>query len=397
MSEKISFSELIKKEKQFILQTYKRYPIIVEYAKGSYIYDIYGNKYLDFLAGIAVNLLGHSHPKVLSAVERQISRYMHISNYFYQDVQIELAEKIIELSGFSKIFFTNSGTEANEGALKIVRRWGNQRKKSVIISFTGGFHGRTYGSLSLMDKPLYKDLMYPFLDGIKILPYNDIETLKKNLNSDTAGIFLEFIQGEGGITEVDEEFVETLWNLKKKFKFLIVADEVQSGIFRTGKMFAFQHWGFVPDIVTIAKGFGGGLPLGGILVSKELDNIFEKGMHGTTFGGNAVACAAGLATINEIVPSLLEHISTISSYLEKALHQIKNDYPEKVIEVRGRGLMRGLVLSFEASKLVEKLLEVKIIANATSRNVLRLVPPLIITENEVDLFYYSLKNVLQKI
>ncbi len=342
-------------------------------------------------------MLGHSHPKVLSAIERQILRYMHISNYFYQDVQIELAEKIIELSEFSKIFFTNSGTEANEGALKIVRRWGNQRKKNIIISFTGGFHGRTYGSLSLMDKPLYKDLMYPFLEGIKILPFNNIEALKSNLNSDTAGVFLEFIQGEGGISEVDDKFVETLWNLKKRYNFLIVADEVQSGLFRTGKMFAFQHWGFVPDIVTIAKGFGGGLPLGGILVSKELENIFEKGMHGTTFGGNAVACAAGLATITEIVPFLLEHIKSISTYLDKALHQIKEEYPEKVIEVRGRGLMRGLVLSFDASKLVEKLLEVKIITNATSRNVLRLVPPLIITENEVDLLYNGLKNVLQKV
>ena len=394
---KLDTASLVELEQKYILQTYKRYPIVVDYAKGSRIFDKNGNEYLDFLAGIAVNLLGHSHPKIIQAVENQIRRYMHLSNYFYQDVQIELAEKILTLSGYSKIFYTNSGAEANEGALKIVRRWGNQRNKKTVVAFTGGFHGRTYGALSLMDKPHYKELMGPFLDGIKILTFNDVDALKSILSHDTAGVFIEFIQGEGGISEAQEQFVQELWDLKKKYNFLIVADEVQSGIFRTGKLFAFQHWDVSPDIITIAKGFGGGLPLGGILVKSELENIFEKGMHGTTFGGNAVSCAAGIANLNVIYPDLLDHINFISDYLDGILQRIKQEFPEKVLEVRGRGLMRGLVLSFEAIRLVEKLIDERIITNATAKNVLRLVPPLIISKDDVDLFYIGLKNALQKV
>jgi acetylornithine/N-succinyldiaminopimelate aminotransferase len=394
---KLDTASLVELEQKYILQTYKRYPIVVDYAQGTRILDKNGNEYLDFLAGIAVNLLGHSHPKIIQAVENQIRRYMHLSNYFYQDVQIELAEKILTLSGYSRIFYTNSGAEANEGALKIVRRWGNQRNKKTVVAFTGGFHGRTYGALSLMDKPHYKELMGPFLDGIKILTFNDVEALKSTLSHDTAGVFIEFIQGEGGISEAQEQFVQELWELKKKYNFLIVADEVQSGIFRTGKLFAFQHWDVSPDIVTIAKGFGGGLPLGGILVKSELEKIFEKGMHGTTFGGNAVSCAAGIANLNVIYPDLLDHINSISDYLDGILKRIKKEFPEKVLEVRGRGLMRGLVLSFEAIRLVEKLIDERIITNATAKNVLRLVPPLIISKDDVDLFYIGLKNALQKV
>lgn len=388
---------LIEKEQKYILQTYKRYPILIDRAYGTKIYDIYGNEYLDFLGGIAVNVVGHCHPNVITAIERQIKRYLHVSNYFYQDVQIEYSSKFLEISGYDKIFFTNSGTEAIEGALKIVRRWGNHRNKQKIISFTGGFHGRTYGSLSLMDKPHYKESMGPFLDNIKILEYNNSEALLNNIDDNTAGVFLEFIQGEGGLAKVSNSFVEKLMELKKKINFLIVADEIQSGMFRTGKLFAFEHYNIKPDIVTIAKGFGGGLPLGGILVQSHLQNIFEKGMHGTTFGGNPVACVAGLATLNVIYPNLLSKINDISKYLWNRLENIKDKFSEKVKEVRGLGLMCGLVLNFEANRLVEKLLEKKVITNATSRNVLRLVPPLIISEEDVDTFYHRLEDALAEI
>lgn len=388
---------LIEKEQKYILQTYKRYPILIDRAYGTKIYDIYGNEYLDFLGGIAVNVVGHCHPNVITAIERQIRRYLHVSNYFYQDVQIEYSSKFLEISGYDKIFFTNSGTEAIEGALKIVRRWGNHRNKQKIISFTGGFHGRTYGSLSLMDKPHYKESMGPFLDNIKILEYNNSEALLNNIDDNTAGVFLEFIQGEGGLAKVSNSFVERLMELKKKINFLIVADEVQSGMFRTGKLFSFEHYNIKPDIVTIAKGFGGGLPLGGILVQSHLQNIFEKGMHGTTFGGNPVACVAGLATLNVIYPNLLSQINDISKYLWNRLENIKDKFSEKVKEVRGLGLMCGLVLNFEANRLVEKLLEKKVITNATSRNVLRLVPPLIISKEDVDTFYHRLEDALAEI
>ncbi|MCX7908524.1 MAG: acetylornithine/succinylornithine family transaminase [Ignavibacteria bacterium] len=384
-------------EQSKFLQTYKRFPIVIENAKGSRIYDKFGTEYLDFLSGIAVNVVGHSHSKVISAIEKQISRYMHISNYFYQDIQIEYASKFLEIAGYDRLFYTNSGTEAIEGALKIVRRWGNLRNKRKIISFSGGFHGRTYGSLSLMDKPHYKELMGPFLDNISIINFNDINALNNSIDSETAGVFIEFIQGEGGLQKVSKEFVEMLWELKSKYNFLIVADEIQSGMFRTGKLFAFEHYFVKPDIVTVAKGFGGGLPLGAILVQSNLQHIFEKGMHGTTFGGNPVSCAAGLATLEIIYPDLIPHILEVSRYLWEKLELIKNEFPSYVKEVRGKGLMCGLLLTFDAIILVEKLLEERIITNATSKNVLRIVPPLIINNEDVDLFYNGLKNALSKI
>lgn len=389
--------EIVEKEQKYFLQTYKRYKIEVDYARGSRIYDKNGKEYLDFLSGIAVNVVGHCHPEVIKAIEKQIRRYMHVSNYFYQDIQIEYSAKILELANYERIFLTNSGTEATEGALKIVRRWGNQRNKHIVVAFEGGFHGRTYGSLSLMDKPHYKELMGPFLDNISIIKYNDIDSLVGTINNSVAGVFLEFIQGEGGLEKVSPEFVHKLWDLKKKYNFIIVADEVQSGMFRTGRLFSFEHYGIKPDIVTTAKGFGGGLPLGAILVKSHLENIFEKGMHGTTFGGNPVACAAGLATLNVIYPDLLPHIQNISRILWQTLERIKNEFETKVLGVRGLGLMCGLVLNFEAIRLVELLLEEGIITNATSRNVLRLLPPLIIIESEVEKLYEGLRNALSKI
>lgn len=388
---------LIEKESRLLLQTYKRIPIVVDYAKGTRIYDTEGNSYLDFLGGIAVNLLGHSHPKIIEAIKEQCERYMHLSNYFYQDAQIKLAEKLLQLTGYSRVFFANSGTEANEGALKICRRWGNQRNKKIIIAFTNGFHGRTYGSLSLMDKPKYKELMGPFLDNIKILPYNNIQILEKAIDTDTAAVFLEFIQGEGGLEEASKEFIDMLWELKNKFNFLIVGDEIQSGIYRTGNFFAFNKFNVEPDIVTLAKGLGGGLPLGAILLKESLANVFEKGMHGTTFGGNAVACTAGLTVLDEVSENLISHINSISKYLWKKLNDLADKFPNKIVEVRGRGLMCGLLLNFDATRLVEALFEEKIIANATSKNVLRLVPPLIISESDVDELINGLSNVLEKI
>ncbi|MGQ9818351.1 MAG: aspartate aminotransferase family protein [Candidatus Kapaibacteriales bacterium] len=387
---------IFEKEKKYILQTYKRFPIEVGYAKGTHIFDRTGNRYLDFLAGIAVNLLGHSHPKVIEAIERQIHKYMHLSNYFYQDTQVELAELLCKLTGYDKVFFSNSGTEAIEGALKIVRRWGNLHNKPLIIAFTNGFHGRTYGSLSLMDKPHYKEMMDPFLNNILILPYNDISALQKNIDQNVAGIFIEFLQGEGGLVSATEEFASELQRLKDKFNFLIVADEIQSGIFRTGYFFAFERFNVKPDIVTLAKGIGGGLPLGAILLKSHLQNIFDVGMHGTTFGGNPVACAAGKATIEEINDNLVDKIKFVSAYLHQQLELIKNKFPRLLKEIRGFGLMKGLLLTFESSKLVEALLEEKIITNSTSKYVLRLVPPLIVTIEDIDKFINGLENVLKR-
>lgn len=385
---------IFEREHESILQTYKRLPVAVAKAEGCRIYTNDGECYLDFLAGIAVNALGHSNPKIIEACAKQMNRYMHLSNYFYQDVQIELAEELKQISGFDKVFFSNSGTESVEGALKLVRRWSKTRSKSMIYGFTGGFHGRTYGPLSLMDKPLYKAGMEPFLSDTGILEYNNCEMLEASINENTAAVILELIQGEGGISSVTDEFCLKLSELRDKYGFLIIADEIQSGAGRTGRFFGYEHFGAKPDIVVMAKGIGGGLPLGALLVSKELSSVFEKGMHGTTYGGNAVACAAGLAVVKELQSDVMQNASDTGAYLKECLTKLKDEFPALILEVRGFGLMLGLLLSFEAIKLVNALLEKKVISNAASGNVLRIVPPLIITRSDADEFLTKLRDCL---
>jgi predicted acetylornithine/succinylornithine family transaminase len=386
--------ELMDREHEAIMQTYKRLPIVIDRAEGCYIYDCDGNKYLDFLGGIAVNALGHSHPLILEAVQNQIEKYMHVSNYFYQKPQITLAEKLKETTGMDKVFFTNSGTEATEAAIKLSRKWGTQNGKKNMIAFSGGFHGRSYGALSLMDKPVYKDGMGPFLDNMKVIDYNDIDQLRHNVNEETLALMLEFIQGEGGISQVKPEFVKTIEELRAKYGFLVIADEIQSGIGRTGKFFAYEHYGIMPDIITSAKGLGGGLPLGAIIVNEKLRDVWAKGNHGTTYGGNAVACATGYVVVDLLSKGLMQNVVLVGDYLEEKLFALKEKYETIILEVRGKGLFRGLALSMDASLILGKLIDKKVIANATSGTVLRIVPPLIAGNTEVNHFVSVLDEVL---
>ncbi len=386
---------IINREKSAILQTYKRLPIAIDHANGCYIFDKNGNKYLDFLAGIAVNALGHSHPAIISAIKIQAEKYLHVSNYFYQEPQITLAEKIKQISGLDRVFYTNSGTEAADGAIKLARKWGFDQDKTNIYGFSGGFHGRTYGALSIMDKPNYKINMGPFLENSYVLPLNDVSALESKINEKTAAIFLEFIQGEGGISEPTEEFMNKILELKAKFGFLFIADEVQAGIGRSGKYFAFQHHNILPDVIITAKGLGGGLPLGAIITNEKMANVWEKGNHGTTYGGNALACATGMVVLNELESGLIDQINSVGNYFHLKLTEIMSKFPDKVLEVRGRGLMKGLLLSFDATILVEKLLEQFVIANAASGTVLRIVPPLIVTQKEIDEFIEKLDICLK--
>jgi predicted acetylornithine/succinylornithine family transaminase len=389
--------EIIEKEHEYIYQTYKRLPIAVDYAVGTRIYDKNGDSYLDFLGGIAVNALGYSHPAILKAMREQMEKYLHISNYFYQEPQILLAEKLCKISGFDKVFFTNSGTEATDGAMKLVRSWSKQNNKSEILAFSGGFHGRTYGALSIMDKPLYKENMGPFLEKTKVLKLNDIASLYENINSDTAAVFLEFIQGEGGISEPDKDFLEILLELKEQYHFLLVADEVQAGTGRSGKFFSYEYHNVMPDIVTMAKGMGGGLPLGCILFSKKLADIWGKGSHGTTYGGNALACVTGKVVINELENGLLDQIVENGNYLQSKLYEIKEKYSSKVIQIRGRGLIQGILLNFDAQILVDELIKLKVITNSASGFVLRLVPPLIVDKDDIDEFIDKLDLALENV
>lgn len=384
---------LMEREHNVVFQTYRRINLAIDRADGVRIYDVDGRSYLDMLGGIAVNALGHSHPRVIAAIEQQIRRYMHVSNVFYQEPQVRLAEQLVAASGYPRVFFSNSGAESTDGALKMARRFGSATGRYDVIGFSGGFHGRTYGALSIMDKPLYKDGMGPFLPNTLILPFNDIDALEARVDENTAAIMVEFLQGEGGIAEATQEFVDAIWSLKQKFGFLVIADEVQSGIGRTGDFFAFERYGVRPDIVTIAKAMGGGLPLGGILATEQAASLLDKGMHGTTYGGNPVACVAGSVVMDEVAGGLMDHVREIGDYLHGRLRELQNQYPELVREIRGRGCMQGVVLNQDASGFIPRLLERGVVANATAGNIIRLVPPFIITRSDVDELYAALSTV----
>lgn len=385
------------REKEAILQTYGRLPIVIDRAEACYIFDNQGNKYLDLLGGIAVNLLGHSHPRILDAISKQSQKYLHVSNFFFQEPQVELAERLKKISALDKVFYCNSGAETTEGALKIARKWGNMNNKKDIIAFSGGFHGRTYGALSIMDKPKYKDKMGPFLENIKILEYNNISDLENRIDNNTGSVFLEIIQGEGGLTVSSQDWINKLIELQEKYNFLIVADEVQSGLGRSGKYFAYEHFNLKPNIVTVAKGLGGGIPIGAIITDSKTSDVLDKGQHGTTFGGNALACATGIVVLDEIENGLLEHVNNISEYLKTSFELLTEKFPDKIVGYKGIGLMCGIELKFPAKNVVDQLLDKFIIANATSETILRLVPPYIVGRREIDHFIDTLEKIISEI
>lgn len=382
-------------EKEYFLNTYNRLPIEISHGDGIHLIDRSSNKYLDLLGGVAVNALGYGNEKLISAIIEQASKYIHVSNYFVQQPQLELAKRLCEFTNCSKVFFCNSGTEASEGALKIARKWGQQKNKLEIISMENSFHGRTIGSLSMMSSLDYKEGFGPYLENCKQIPFNDISKLKESINENTAAVFFECIQGEGGIFEVSEEFAATLNELRKQFEFLIMIDEVQSGMGRTGKFFSYEHYRLNPDLVTLAKPLGGGLPLGAILVKDNLTDILKPGMHGTTFGGNPIACAAGKIVFDEIVnKGLMQNAEIVGNYFKEKLQSLVDELPDKIKEVRGKGLMLGLELKFAGKEIVNKMLEKKVIINCTHNTVLRFVPPLIMKKEHVDQTIATLREII---
>ncbi|MFN4908969.1 MAG: aspartate aminotransferase family protein [Bacteroidota bacterium] len=393
VTDTLASQEIIDREHAVVFQTYRRISVAIDRAEGMRIYDVDGKAYLDMLGGIAVNALGHSHRRIIEAVEHQIRRYMHVSNVFYQEPQVALAEQLVTASGYPRVFFSNSGAESTDGAMKIARRFGSATGRYDIIGFSGGFHGRTYGALSVMDKPLYKDGMGPFLPNTLVLPYNDVDALESRVDENTAAIMLEFLQGEGGITEATQEFIDAIWRLKQQYGFLVIADEVQSGIGRTGDFFAFERYGVRPDVVTIAKAMGGGLPLGGILATNEAAALLDRGMHGTTYGGNPVACVAGSIVMDEVMSGMMDHVREVGEYLHGRLRELQSQFPELVREIRGRGCMQGIVLTQDAAPFIPRLLECGVIANATAGTVIRLVPPFIITRSDIDELHAALTAV----
>lgn len=385
-------------DKKYILNTYKRIPLEIVRGEGAYVWDVNGDKYLDFFSGIAVLHLGHNHKELNAKIKEQIDKYMHLSNYFSSEPVVSLAKKLVENSFAEKVFFANSGTEANEGALKIAVKWGRKinKNKVEVLSALNGFHGRTTGALALTGQPEKQEDFSSILPKFRHFLYNDAASLKNLVNENTCAIFLEAIQGEGGIIELDETFVKELLTLQKKYDFLIVMDEIQAGLRRTAfELFAFEAFGINPDIATLAKGIGGGLPLGAILVNKKLENVLVPGDHGTTFGGNPVACAAG-NYILELITNLdfNAKIEENAKYLKDRLDSLKEKY-KFIKEVRGRGFILGLEMGEYAEKSRLLALDKGLLLNVTAKSVLRLLPKIDIKKEEIDEFISKFENILK--
>src|SRR6478609_3445538 len=376
-----------------LLTVFGRPKTVLERGEGCYVWDVDGNRYLDLLGGIAVNTLGHAHPALTSAVAEQASRLVHVSNFFTTPAQVELAEKLLALAGApegSAVFFANSGTEAVEAAVKLSRRTGRTR----IVAAEGGFHGRTTGALALTHKPAYREPFQPLLPDVTHVPYGDEAALRAAVTGDVAAVVLEPIQGEAGVIEADPAYLRLARELTTAHGALLVLDEVQTGIGRTGTWFAFQQAGVVPDAMTLAKGLGGGVPIGALVTfGPDVSTMLTPGMHGSTFGGNPLACAAGLAVLDTIATEgLLDHAREAGEHLERRIAAL--DHPQ-VTGIRGAGLLRAITLAGEHSAAVAALArDAGFIVNPVAPDAIRLAPPLVVTTAELDLFVDALPGLL---
>jgi len=397
----VSLAEIILKDTQYYMNTFgKRTPVVFDYGRGSTLYDIEGRKYIDFLAGIAVNCLGYSHPTLVEAITNQASRLLHCSSLFYIESQSKLAETLVKNSCFDRVFFGNSGAEAVEGAIKLSRNYFYKKNmyKYEIITNTNSFHGRTLAALTATGQPKYQKPYEPLPAGFKYVPYNDIDALSSAISDTTCAIMIELIQGEGGVIEATPDYVKAAAQICKDNGLLLIFDEIQTGIGRTGKMFAYEHYDVEPDIITLAKGLGGGVPIGALL-AKSHAAAFEPGDHGSTFGGNPLACSAALAVLKAILTEdLISGSSEKGLYFKHSLNSLREKYPF-IKDVRGKGLMLGLQLddSINGREIVGKCFEKGFIINCAGNNTLRFVPPLIITLDEIDSLVSSLESIFSSI
>ena len=386
-------------DKAHYMPVFARYPMVISHGEGAYVTDTDGNRYLDFFAGIAVNALGHAHPNLVKAVAEQAAKVIHCSNLYYTEVQAQLIEKLATLSGLDKVFLANSGAEANEGALKLARKYGKTiaDDKYEIITANHCFHGRTLMTLTATAQPKYQAGYEPLPQGFTYIDYNDIAALEAAISDKTCAVVLEPIQGEGGVNVPADDYLQKVRALCDKHGALLIFDEVQTGIGRTGKMFAYEHFGVKPDIVTLAKGLAGGVPIGAFLATDKVASTFHPGDHGSTFGGNPLACAASNAVLDTILEdNLLDNVKEVGAYLMDNIKSLGEKYPAIIRSVRGKGFMVGVELTREGRGIVEACLADKLIINCTAGNVLRLVPPLTIGRQQVDEMITILDAVLAK-
>ncbi len=394
-----TFSQIAERERQYLLQTYNRYPVVLSRGKGVFLYDIAGTRYLDFVSGLGVNALGHAHPRIVKTIREQAARLIHVSNLYYHEYQGPLAEKLCALSNMNRAFFSNSGTEAIEGSIKLARLAGHRAggdAKCRLVALEGSYHGRTFGALSLTGQDKHRKGFEPLLENVSFVPMNDVNALRAAFDDNVCAMVLEPIFGEGGIRECSVEFLQECRALADRHRASLVFDEIQCGLGRTGTMFAFQSFGVTPDIVAIAKPIAAGLPLGAFLAKEEFASAIAPGQHGTTFGGGPLACRVALeflAIVEE--EKLLENVKRVGEYLH---HELKAVMEKRAVvkEVRGRGFIQGVVLDMPARPIVDEALAEGVLFNSTQDTVVRFLPPFLLEEKHVDRGMRVLKKLLGK-
>jgi len=393
-----AFDQLVQKERQYLLQTYARYPLALVKGKGVYLWDTEGRKYLDLVGGLGVNALGHAHPRIVKAIREQSARVIHLSNLYYNEFQGALAERLAQVSGLDRVFFSNSGTEAMEGALKLARLAGHHTggdAKSRIVALEGSFHGRTFGAMSITGQAKYRKGFEPLLEPVRFVPLNDPAALREAVTDDTCAIVLETIQGEGGIRECSNEFLQEARAAADRHKAALILDEIQCGLGRTGRFFAYQDAGVTPDIVTMAKPIAAGLPLGAFAARESFAREIETGKHGTTFGGGPLTCRVALeylAVIEE--EGLLAQVQRVGAYMAEEFRSLQKKF-DIVVETRGRGMIQAIELSVPARPIVDLAMQEGVLMNVTQEKVLRFLPAFLLEEKHVDKAVRVLKKGLK--
>ncbi len=382
-----------------LMNTYARWPVAIARGRGCKVYDFEGREYVDFVGGIAVNVLGHCHPDLVAAIQKQAQQLLHTSNLYYTEPQVRLAKALVEHSFADRVFFCNSGAEANEAAIKLARRYAHRKYgagRFEIVTMQQSFHGRTMATLTATGQEKVQKGYEPLLPGFVYVPFNDLAAVERAVGPATAAVLLEPVQGEGGVRVADREYLKGLRDLCRSRDILLMFDEVQTGMGRTGTLFAYQQLGVEPDVMTLAKGLGGGLPIGACLATESVAAAFDPGSHASTFGGNPLACAAGAAVLHVLLDGkVLDHGRQMGEYLAKGLKELQDQLPV-VKEARGLGLLQGLELTIEAKPVVTDCLARGFLINSTVDRVLRFVPPLIVTAREIDRLMEILWTILSK-
>jgi len=394
-------NEIFDEAGRYIMNTYKRLPLFIVKGRGNRVYDGEGREYLDFVSGLAVNNLGHCNPRVTVAFQKQAQRLVHTSNLFYTEPQVKLARLLVENSFADKVFFCNSGAEANEAAIKLVRKYSHEKGNGrfEIITALNSFHGRTMATLTATGQDRFHKGFDPLVPGFSYVPFNDIAALEKAITEKTAAVMIEPVQGEGGVNIPDRDYLKRLREICDANGILLVLDEVQTGIGRTGKLFAYQHSGIAPDIMTLAKALGGGLPIGAMLAKDHIAAAFTPGTHASTFGGTPLVCSAAIEVIKLITEDdlILDNCRRMGDYLVAELNDLKLKYPHLIKDVRGKGLLTGMELNISGDTIVSECIKRGVIINCTMERVLRFLPPLDVSQEDIDKLAETLREVFNSI